>query len=314
MFLEYDLKKSYTALGVTMLVMLLANNVLQFPLYFLNNVIAFILPFGIGKFIMALLQAAMYSATMVITILCAAGCFKCNIRFLFPICETKRDYMLPAIGTGLGIGMLGNLLAMVLSMLLALLGIDAGGAAPVFIGGPLTRTITFLSLTVLPAIFEELLFRGAILQSLRKYGDKNAVLLSALVFAVCHNSLPQAVNAFIMGLCLATFTIRTGSLLTSMVIHLSYNSLACFLTLLSQKSRYGVSELITWTIIILVIIGGAVAAKTLRHRFGPIFWVSNEGVPRAQMLYSAVTSFPFVIAVALYLVVISKGMYFYGVG
>jgi membrane protease YdiL (CAAX protease family) len=66
------------------------------------------------------------------------------------------------------------------------------------------RALYILNLTVLPAVFEELAFRGILMQSLRRFGDGFALICSSLVFAFAHRSLVLMPNAFLMGLVIGT--------------------------------------------------------------------------------------------------------------
>ena len=73
---------------------------------------------------------------------------------------------------------------------------------------------------VLPAFIEEIVFRGAIMQSLRRFGDGFALLVSSVLFAVVHGNFVQAPYAFLMGLVIGYFVLRTGSLWAGIFIHL----------------------------------------------------------------------------------------------
>lgn len=82
----------------------------------------------------------------------------------------------------------------------------------------------FLS-AVLPAVVEELTFRGVIYGGYRKNGSKcMAVLLSALIFGLVHMNLNQALYAFVIGLQLALLLEATGSVWTTMLFHFVYNA------------------------------------------------------------------------------------------
>ena len=83
-----------------------------------------------------------------------------------------------------------------------------------------------LSAAVLPAVLEELLFRGAILQAARPFGDGFAILLSALAFTLCHTTVPQLIPALLAGLMFGFFTVLSGSLWVTVLIHCCYNLLA----------------------------------------------------------------------------------------
>lgn len=79
---------------------------------------------------------------------------------------------------------------------------------------------------VVPAFVEEFAIRGVVLQSLRKYGDKFAILMSSLVFALMHGNMIQIPFAFIAGLALGYAAVKTGSLWTGIIIHFINNSMA----------------------------------------------------------------------------------------
>ena len=85
---------------------------------------------------------------------------------------------------------------------------------------------------VQPAIFEELAFRGVILSALEPViGPREALLVSALMFAILHLSIPSIPHLFLMGVTLAWLKQRTGSLYAGMIAHFTHN----FLVLLSEK-------------------------------------------------------------------------------
>ncbi len=83
----------------------------------------------------------------------------------------------------------------------------------------------------LAPVFEEMLFRGLILESARqKWGASAAILLSSVLFGLVHAPIwPQVVNAFIMGIMLGYIYILTDSLVSVIVIHAVNNGLAYML-------------------------------------------------------------------------------------
>lgn len=86
---------------------------------------------------------------------------------------------------------------------------------------------TVLTTVVLAPILEEILFRGQILGSIRnKYGAVTALLISSLIFGAIHIIPQQVVNAFFIGLILGYIYIKTGSLLSVIIMHAVNNALA----------------------------------------------------------------------------------------
>jgi sodium transport system permease protein len=87
--------------------------------------------------------------------------------------------------------------------------------------------LPFVLMAVLPAICEELAFRGYVLSGLRHLGSKWwAIGLSALFFGIAHTMVvQQSMSAAALGLVLAYVAVQTGSLVPCMVFHLAYNGL-----------------------------------------------------------------------------------------
>ncbi|RMF38498.1 MAG: CPBP family intramembrane metalloprotease [Planctomycetota bacterium] len=75
-------------------------------------------------------------------------------------------------------------------------------------------------LALLPAVCEELTFRGFIFGGLAAHGrTARAIAVSALLFGFTHNLLPQSIAAVCMGLVLGVVAWRTGSVLCTMIVH-----------------------------------------------------------------------------------------------
>lgn len=82
----------------------------------------------------------------------------------------------------------------------------------------------------LPAIAEETLFRGAILQSLRPAFGRGAIVLTALGFALMHFDPWRLAPTFLLGIVAGALVVRTGSIWTAILFHFVNNALAIGLT------------------------------------------------------------------------------------
>ena len=80
-----------------------------------------------------------------------------------------------------------------------------------------------LCIAFLPAVFEELFCRGAVLREYEPYGAVSAVIASSLVFSVLHMSVQSAVYTFILGVIMSTAAIRADSVLITMAFHFGVN-------------------------------------------------------------------------------------------
>lgn len=83
-------------------------------------------------------------------------------------------------------------------------------------------------LALLAPLLEELLFRGAVMQSLSREGDSpwRGIVLSALLFGLIHMNPAQVFFAFLMGLAFGWITVQTRSLLPVIAGHVLNNSLS----------------------------------------------------------------------------------------
>ena len=66
---------------------------------------------------------------------------------------------------------------------------------------------------------EELLFRRLLLRRLRPYGERFALVASALCFGLFHGNLNQFFYAFLLGLVLAELALSTGCLWQAVLLH-----------------------------------------------------------------------------------------------
>jgi sodium transport system permease protein len=83
-----------------------------------------------------------------------------------------------------------------------------------------------LLIAVVPAVCEELAFRGFILSGFRHLGHKRrAIIFSALLFGLTHGILQQSLIASLVGVVLGYVAVQSGSILPCMVFHLCHNAL-----------------------------------------------------------------------------------------
>jgi membrane protease YdiL (CAAX protease family) len=98
-------------------------------------------------------------------------------------------------------------------------------------GDMLKNPIGILSLAVIGPMFEELLFRGAVLgELLKRYRPATAIFLSALLFGIIHMNPVQMAGGILIGAVLGWVYWKTRSLIPCMLIHILNNSLSVFLS------------------------------------------------------------------------------------
>jgi sodium transport system permease protein len=84
-----------------------------------------------------------------------------------------------------------------------------------------------LLIAVVPAVCEELAFRGFILSGFRHLGHKwRAIVYTALLFGLTHGILQQSLIACLLGTILGFLAVQSGSILPGVVFHVVHNALA----------------------------------------------------------------------------------------
>ena len=123
-----------------------------------------------------------------------------------------------------------------------------------------------LAYALLPAVFEELIFRGVLVTEYEKFGAGVSIGISALFFALLHFSLPLFPSYFFVGVLLACSLYTTRSLLAPMLLHLGYN-LFCLLGQPYLSAFYvnaGSNEIFLFCLVCLFLLFSAFAAGEAR--------------------------------------------------
>ena len=140
----------------------------------------------------------------------------------------KAKYFLIAIVLQIGLFSLSELNGLFLQFLarfgyenkpIQLPSMDGGG----FVG-------VLLTVALLPAVFEEIIFRGLLIKGMGSFKTVGAVLVCGGLFALYHQNPAQTLYQFCCGAAFALVVIRSGSILPTIVSHFINNALVLTLT------------------------------------------------------------------------------------
>ena len=92
---------------------------------------------------------------------------------------------------------------------------------------------------VIAPILEELIFRKLILDRIRNYGEKTAIVFSALCFGLFHGNLTQFLYAFMIGLFLGYVYCKTGKVLYTMIMHALVNLISSSVMMFMPMVSFG---------------------------------------------------------------------------
>jgi sodium transport system permease protein len=106
-----------------------------------------------------------------------------------------------------------------------------------------------LLMAALPAICEELAFRGFIFGGLLRRGSAlRAIVVSALFFGFTHTLLQQSIAASLMGLVLGLIAWRTGGVMCTIIVHVINNTLSLGMAWCSQRELQ-VPSALKWAVV-----------------------------------------------------------------
>jgi membrane protease YdiL (CAAX protease family) len=112
----------------------------------------------------------------------------------------------------------------------------------------------FYGILIAP-IMEELIFRKILLDKLRRFGDKPAILMTGVAFGLFHMNLQQFVYASVLGFLFAYLTIRTNTIRYAVILHMIINSIGIGVApyVLMNKNTLGLIMVSLWMILSMTI-------------------------------------------------------------
>lgn len=180
-----------------------------------------------------LLNGATYAAGLAIPAFLYFSIRRMPLREALPFEKVGFIKTAACVMFGVAVCLLGDIPANIVSSIIDSFGLENDLSMPLT-NDPSVLILFFITIAVAPPIVEELLFRGMILQSLRRFGDGFAIVASAMLFGLFHGNFVQMVFAFIAGLVMALVDVRTNSLLPSIFIHFCNNSISFAITLVQR--------------------------------------------------------------------------------
>lgn len=135
---------------------------------------------------------------------------------------------------------------------------------------------SIICLCIIPALVEEFVFRGVILQTLRRRGgDTFAILTSALMCALVYSNT-QGLSEFFVSLLMGYLVVFSGSVLPAITVGLLRSGLSLAMTLLSMSVDYEKVTAIDAVVTVVAIAAGLIAVAAIMGRY-PDFFRIKEG-------------------------------------
>lgn len=141
-----------------------------------------------------------------------------------------------------------------------------------------TFLLYVLGMAAVPALVEEFAIRGVVMQSLRRYGDKFAIFMSALVFALMHGNMVQIPFAFIAGLMIGYAVTVTGSMWTGVAIHFLNNLISVLMQAIQDNLAVSMQNIVLLAMIAVIFIVGIICAVVYFKTYARVPLAKGESV------------------------------------
>ena len=151
------------------------------------------------------------------------------LKKFFPISPSRPVpffFAVLLIVGSVGVCMFANIVNSYISDFFREVGATVPASPKLMVNTPFSFALNLFTIAVLPALLEEMIWRGYILRSLRSYGDGFAVVISAMLFGLMHGNLRQIPFAFIVGLCLGFLYVCTNNIWIPIVVHFLNNGIS----------------------------------------------------------------------------------------
>lgn len=240
-----DMMKSYKSaclkfgffLTVTLLMRIVAQGLAPAAVRLINSVTSSV----DVKYGLSLLYSALF--LQVIPSFIAAAMLKYSLKNLaggfHPPKNSKKAFAnFPAV---YGAGMTVNLITMALIQLVTHNGNINDSVNSLILSPPSMTSVVvlFVMLVIVAPIFEEFIFRGAVMNLLKPYGSGIAVFVSAFCFAVFHGNFQQFFYAFALGILLGYISYATNSMFCNTVLHAMFNAVSWIIMLFVTTEAVG---------------------------------------------------------------------------
>ncbi len=138
--------------------------------------------------------------------------------------KIKPVIYLIAIGVGIALHFLIVSISIIWQNVAILMGYTPTNSVGTIYSGPEVLILGILTSAVLPAVFEEITYRGLGMQMFASTGnEKIKVIMTAVLFGLGHQFIMQTGYAFVAGLVLGFIAVKSRSIVPGMIVHFINN-------------------------------------------------------------------------------------------
>lgn len=154
------------------------------------------------------------------------ACSRYNPKELFRTDNVSKGQVFRYVLIVLGMQHISMICTIVISNVLYNNGLEVSGMNYEIEHTAAAYAADLLGSVILAPIGEELIYRGVVLRCASKVSQRFGIFFSAFIFGIMHGNPYQLVLGFLIGIPMAVITIKSGSLVPSIICHVCNNIIA----------------------------------------------------------------------------------------
>ncbi len=267
------LRNSMNKIGIVLVIVYIVMNMVSFFFMMISGALSFV---GAGDYAFSDANQAIVMGITSITALFLGSVMVSSFEGVplhanLPVRRLQRGKLVWLFFAGAAVCTIANYGVELFLYVFRLIGVDLSSGMDAPMGSyktPFDAVIMLVSVAIIPALLEEMLFRGVILHVLRRYGDGFAIIMTSVLFALLHGNFVQIPFAFAVGLVFAVLTVYSGSIIPSILVHFFNNSISVLQEVLSdrisEESLVIIFVCLNVVTVVLGVVGALVTARNNR--------------------------------------------------
>ena len=157
--------------------------------------------------------------------------------------------------------------------------------------------LLFLIQMILVSVVSELCIHGVFLQLTRQFGDGTALVITSLINAFCTYDITMMPFTFITAMVIGYFTIRTGSVVTAVIMRVIQRSFVYILYFLDYVADDRYSNIIIASFFFVTIVAGLIGSVHFFCNYSDRFSIllKERYMSTSSKVLTAVSSIPLII-------------------
>lgn len=173
----------------------------------------------------------------IIVIIIGMKITKIEFKDIFKRCSYSKDMVVLSMLSCGGVVFISSMITMIIVIIAHVIHMKIPSPDFSFPNALGLRMFYISYVCILGPILEEILFRGIILNYLKKYGQLIAILFSTMLFTMFHLNLMQFATPVLLGSLLGFLTVKTESIKPSIMVHMFNNTVVTILSVILGTSK-----------------------------------------------------------------------------